>query len=114
MCIRDSRLPILDAIKEKTGYDLNGKSEEEIRQVCKELDVYKRQGEGSLKMDNGITFLPNDRYLLENEKFRLYYTAAGEDVYKRQATCCAGTGRAWRENLTCLSTRRAKIGRAHV
>ena len=27
-------------------------------------------------MDNGITFLPNDRYLLENEKFRLYYTAA--------------------------------------
>ena len=26
-------------------------------------------------MDNGITFLPNDRYLLENEKFRLYYTA---------------------------------------
>ena len=23
-------------------------------------------------MDNGITFLPNDRYLLENEKFRLY------------------------------------------
>ena len=27
------RLPILDAIKEKTGYDLNGKSEEEIRQI---------------------------------------------------------------------------------
>lgn len=25
------RLPILDAIKEKTGYDLNGKSEDEIR-----------------------------------------------------------------------------------
>ena len=33
------RLPILDAIKEKTGYDLNGKSEEEIRQVCKELNM---------------------------------------------------------------------------
>ena len=33
------RLPILDAIKEKTGYDLNGKSEEEIRQVCKELKM---------------------------------------------------------------------------
>lgn len=26
-------------------------------------------------MDNGITFLPNDRYLLENGKFRLYYTS---------------------------------------
>ncbi len=33
------RLPILDAIKEKTGYDLNGKSEEEIRQVCNELKM---------------------------------------------------------------------------
>ncbi|MBO5881259.1 MAG: lysine--tRNA ligase, partial [Paraprevotella sp.] len=33
------RLPILDAIKEKTGYDLNGKSEEEIREVCKALNM---------------------------------------------------------------------------
>ena len=33
------RLPILDAIKEKTGYDLNGKTEEEIRSVCKELKM---------------------------------------------------------------------------
>ena len=32
-------------------------------------------------MDNGITFLPNDRYLLENEKFRLYYTADGEEAH---------------------------------
>lgn len=28
------RLPILDAIKEKTGYDLDGKSEEEIRDIA--------------------------------------------------------------------------------
>lgn len=33
------RLPILEAIKEKTGYDLEGKSEEEIREVCKALDM---------------------------------------------------------------------------
>lgn len=33
------RLPILEAIREKTGHDLNGKSEEEIRQVCKELGM---------------------------------------------------------------------------
>lgn len=32
-------IPILDAIKEKTGYDLNGKSEDEIRQICKELKM---------------------------------------------------------------------------
>lgn len=33
------RLPILDAIKEKTGYDLEGKSEDEIRQICQELEL---------------------------------------------------------------------------
>ena len=30
------RLPILDAIKEKTGFDCDGKSEEEIRDFCKQ------------------------------------------------------------------------------
>lgn len=33
------RLPILDAIKEKTGYDLNGKDENEIREICKKLNM---------------------------------------------------------------------------
>ena len=33
------RLPILDAIKEKTGYDLNGKTEEEIRDIAKKLNI---------------------------------------------------------------------------
>ena len=45
------RLPILDAIKEKTGYDLNGKSEEEIRQVCKKLqmeEIDDTMGKGKL------------------------------------------------------------------
>ena len=32
-------------------------------------------GVGTLKLVNGLVFLPNDRYLLENEKFRLYYTS---------------------------------------
>ena len=39
------------------------------------ISYFQFEGEGTLKMDNGITFLPNDRYLLENEKFRLYYTS---------------------------------------
>ena len=44
------RLPILDAIKEKTGYDLNGMSEEEIREVCKKLnmDIDDTMGKGKL------------------------------------------------------------------
>ena len=33
------RLPILEAIQEKTGYDLEGKSEDEIREVCKALNI---------------------------------------------------------------------------
>ena len=33
------RITMLDAIKEKTGYDLTDKSEEEIRQVCKDLKM---------------------------------------------------------------------------
>ena len=44
------RLPILDAIKEKTGFDCNGKSEEEIRAFCKEkgMDVDETMGKGKL------------------------------------------------------------------
>ena len=39
------------------------------------IRYFQFDGEGTLKMDNGITFLPNARYLLENEKFLLYYTS---------------------------------------
>ena len=44
------RLPILDAIKEKTGHDLEGKTEDEIRAVCKELklEVDDTMGKGKL------------------------------------------------------------------
>ena len=44
------RLPILEAIKEKTGYDLNGKSEDEIRDICKALnmEIDDTMGKGKL------------------------------------------------------------------
>ena len=44
------RLPILDAIKEKTGFDCNGKTEEEIRAFCLEkgMDVDDTMGKGKL------------------------------------------------------------------
>ena len=44
------RLPILEAIKEKTGYDLEGKTEDEIRAVCKELklEIDDTMGKGKL------------------------------------------------------------------
>ncbi len=44
------RLPILEAIKEKTGYDLDGKSEDEIRQICQKLnmEIDDTMGKGKL------------------------------------------------------------------
>ena len=44
------RLPILDAIKEKTGFDCDGKSEEEIRAFClqKGMEVDETMGKGKL------------------------------------------------------------------
>ncbi|MBR4829584.1 MAG: lysine--tRNA ligase [Muribaculaceae bacterium] len=44
------RLPILEAIKEKTGHDLEGKSEDEIRDVCRQLnlEIDDTMGKGKL------------------------------------------------------------------
>ncbi|MBR5102063.1 MAG: lysine--tRNA ligase, partial [Muribaculaceae bacterium] len=44
------RLPILDAIKEKTGYDLNGMDEGQIREVCAKLnmEIDETMGKGKL------------------------------------------------------------------
>ena len=44
------RLPILDAIKEKTGFDCEGKTEDEIRAFCKEkgMEVDETMGKGKL------------------------------------------------------------------
>ena len=44
------RVTMLDSIKEFTGYDLTGKSEEEIRDICKQLkmEVDETMGKGKL------------------------------------------------------------------
>ena len=44
------RLPILEAIQEKTGFDCNGKTEEEIRAfcLCKGMEVDETMGKGKL------------------------------------------------------------------
>ena len=44
------RLPILEAIKEKTGYDLEGKTEDEIREICHKLnmEIDETMGKGKL------------------------------------------------------------------
>lgn len=43
------------------------------------IRYFQYNGEGTLSLDNSLVLLPNDRYLLENEKFRLYYTSGCEE-----------------------------------
>ena len=44
------------------------KKEGDFANTLYTIRYFQFEGEGKLKMDNGITFLPNDRYLLENGK----------------------------------------------
>ena len=48
------RLPILEAIKEKTGYDLIGKSEDEIREICLKLNMEIDETKGKSKLNDEI------------------------------------------------------------
>lgn len=43
------------------------------------IRYFQPDGTGTLKMDDGTVFLPNDRYLLTKEIFRLYYTSQTSD-----------------------------------
>ena len=48
------RLPILDAIKEKTGFDLSNMTEEEIREVAKKVGVEVEESMGKGKLIDEI------------------------------------------------------------
>lgn len=43
------------------------------------IRFFQPDGVGILKMDDGTAFLPNDRYPLTKEVFRLYYTSQTSD-----------------------------------
>lgn len=40
------------------------------------IRYFQPDGKGSLRMEDSKPFLPNDRYSLTKEEFRLYYTSA--------------------------------------
>lgn len=46
------------------------------------IRFFQPDGDGKLEMDNGTIFLPNDRYPLTKEVFRLYYTSNSTDQQK--------------------------------
>jgi len=39
------------------------------------ISYFQPDGKGELKMDNGTVLLPNDKYELDRDIFRLYYTS---------------------------------------
>ena len=43
------------------------------------IRYFQSDGKGTLKMDNGMVFKPNDRYPLTKDVFRLYYTSLSAD-----------------------------------
>ena len=43
------------------------------------IRYFQLDGKGTLRMDNGTVFKPNDRYPLTKDVFRLYYTSASTD-----------------------------------
>ena len=43
------------------------------------IRYFQPDGEGTLRMDDGMVLLPNDRYPLDRDVFRLYYTSECED-----------------------------------
>lgn len=43
------------------------------------IRYFQPDGKGSLRMDDGMVLLPNDRYPLDREVFRLYYTSECDD-----------------------------------
>lgn len=54
------------------------------------IRYFQPDGKGTLRMDDGTVFAPNDRYPLERKVFRLYYTSESSerqtiDVYVEDA-----------------------------
>lgn len=43
------------------------------------IRYFQPDGEGELMMDDGMVFLPNDRYPLNKTTFRLYYTSRSSE-----------------------------------
>lgn len=46
------------------------------------IRFFQSAGKGSLQLDDGTVFKPNDRYSLDKGTFRLYYTSASTDQQK--------------------------------
>ncbi|MBF0647440.1 DUF3872 domain-containing protein [Dysgonomonas sp. GY75] len=55
---------------ERSGY---------YQKAAYKLRYFQPDGRGTLMLDDGTVFLPNDYYNLDRETFRLYFTAASDE-----------------------------------
>ena len=58
------------------------------------IRYFQYDGTGVLRMDDGTVFKPNDRYPLNKEEFRLYYSSATTDAQKLTVTVESSDGQA--------------------
>lgn len=74
-------MPIADKIKngETVEIRLEIREEGSFAGTVYTLRYFQPDGDGLLKMEDGTVLKPNDRYLLSDRKFRLYYTSKSKD-----------------------------------
>lgn len=74
-------MPVTDEIRKDDTVEirLEIKSEGNFNGTIYTLRYFQPEGKGRLAMADGTVLKPNDRYLLEDSKFRLYYTSQSED-----------------------------------
>ena len=74
-------LPVADKIfnNETVEIRLDIREEGNFSGTVYTLRYFQPEGAGILKMSDGTVLKPNDRYLLNEKKFRLYYTSKSAD-----------------------------------
>ena len=74
-------MPVADGIAngETVEIRLEIRSEGNFAGTVYTLRYFQPDGKGSLKMEDGTVLKPNDRYLLNERRFRLYYTSQSAD-----------------------------------
>ena len=74
-------MPVADEITdgETVEIRLEIKPEGNFAGTVYTLRYFQPDGKGTLRMDDGMVLLPNDRYPLDREVFRLYYTSESEN-----------------------------------
>lgn len=74
-------MPVADKIKNGETVEIRLEIREEggFAGTVYTLRYFQPDGDGLLKMADGTVLKPNDRYLLNDRKFRLYYTSKSVD-----------------------------------